>query len=102
MTTSVPGVYVHDPDAVLDYEFDWKPLTHGTGVSDWLASGETIASYELLPSDGITVDSHTESDGKVTVWLSGAAPRRQTVTCRIHTNQGRTDDRTITLNVIER
>lgn len=82
-----------DPDAVLDYSFDW---------SAWLSDTETIDSHEFVTTDGITVDSSTETSGVVTAWLSGATGTRQKVTCRITTDQGRTDDRTITLNVRER
>jgi hypothetical protein len=85
--------FAHDPNAVLDYAFDW---------SGWLAEDETIATFEVLTGDDITVDSSYESDGKVTVWLSGASARNVPVTCRITTTDGRTDDRTLTLVVADR
>ena len=31
-----------DPDAKLDYPFDWRAKTNGHGDSDWLAPNETI------------------------------------------------------------
>ena len=55
-----------DPSAELDYAFNWRPDT-----KPWLEADETIASYIVTPDTGITVDSSTEADGKVTVWLSG-------------------------------
>lgn len=82
-----------DPDAVLDVAYDWNP---------WLADGETITDHEALPSTGITVDSSAEAAGVVTVWVSGATGKYQAVTCRITTNEGRTDDRTIRFTVAER
>lgn len=82
-----------DPDAVLDVAFDWTP---------WLGEGETIASHTTHPSSGITVDDSDEADGIVTVWVSGAEDKVQRVTCRVVTNQGRTDDRTIKFTVLER
>lgn len=81
-----------DPDAVLDFKWDW---------SLWLADGETIATQTILPEGTVTVGAVTESAGEVTVWLS-APQGRPALTCRITTNQGRTDDRTIRLSVGER
>jgi len=91
-----------DPSAVLDYVFDW------TG---WLATGETIAVdsetgeklITITADTGITVDSSAESDGKVTVWLSGGtAGINYKVACLITTTAGRTDERTIWIKVVER
>ena len=83
-----------DPSAVLDYVFDW------TG---WLATGETITDYTITADTGITVDSPTEDDGKVTVWLSGGtAGINYKVACLITTSAGRTDERTIWIKVMNR
>ena len=83
-----------DPSAVLDYVFDW------TG---WLAAAETITDHTITADTGITVDSSTESDGKVTVWLSGGtAGINYKVACLITTTAGRTDERTIWIKVVER
>ena len=91
-----------DPSAVLDYVFDW---------TEWLATGETIAVdsetgeklITITADTGITVDSWTEDDGKVTVWLSGGtAGINYKVACKITTSAGRTDERTIWIKVVER
>jgi len=87
-----------DPSAVLDYVFDW---------TEWLATGETIAEtitdHTITADTGITVDSSAESDGKVTVWLSGGtAGINYKVACLITTTAGRTDERTIWIKVVER
>ena len=83
-----------DPSAVLDWMFDW---------TDWLASGETIISHTITADTGITADSSTESDGKVTVWLSGGtAGINYKVACKITTSAGRTDERTIWIKVTDR
>ena len=83
-----------DPSAVLDYVFDW---------TEWLATGETIDNYTITADTGITVDSWTEDDGKVTVWLSGGtAGINYTVACLITTSAGRTDERTIWIKVSNR
>lgn len=94
-----------DPSAVLDYAFDWKPLTHGVpcAVRDWLATGETITDHTITADPGITVDSWSESDGKVTVWLSGGtAGENYKVACLIETSAGRKDERTMWIKVVER
>ena len=91
---SLDNQYLKDPSAVLDWMFDW---------SDWLASGETITNHTITADTGITVDSWTEDDGKVTVWLSGGtAGINYKVACKITTTAGRTDERTIWIKVVER
>ena len=83
-----------DPSAVLDYAFDW------TG---WLAAGETITDHTITADTGITVGSSTESDGKVTVWLSGGtAGINYKVACLVETSAGRTDERTLWIRVVDR
>ncbi len=97
--------YVKDPDAVLDYKWDWKAKTNGSGTSDWLDTTETITAYTVTADTGITVDSSsiTDSNTSVTVWLSGGtAGARYHVSCRITTSAGRTDERTITVRCEER
>lgn len=90
--------FLKDSSAVLDYKFDWKASTNGSGASDWLASGETIASHTITADSGITVDSSALSDTNtsVTVWLSGGTEGiRYDVACEITTSDSRTDERTI-------
>ena len=83
-----------DPSAVLDYVFDW---------TEWLATGETITDHTITADTGITVDSSTELDGKVTVWLSGGtAGTTYRVECLITTSAGRTDERSLWITVRER
>jgi hypothetical protein len=99
------SLYIKDPNAVLDYAFDWKPYTNGvTGAtSDWLASGETISSHTVTVEAGLTKDSDSESSGKVTVWLSGGtAGTWYTVACKIVTSASRTDERTMQIQVKNR
>jgi hypothetical protein len=86
--------YSMDVNAVLDFAWDW---------SNWLAPLETIVTSTVTASPGISVDSSTNSTSKVTVWLSGGTSGRiYTVTNLISTNQGRTDERTITIRVVQR
>lgn len=93
MATWVPGLSISkDPDAVLDYPFDW---------STWL-DGDTISSHTITADSGITVDSSSATTSVVTVWLSGGtAGASYSVACRITTAAGRTDERTIRIEVFE-
>jgi hypothetical protein len=89
-----PSHKVKDSNAVLDYEFNW---------ADWLSESEEIVSYVITASPGITVDSGSNTVDKVTVWLSGGtANTPYTIACLITTNQSRTDERTMTIRVINR
>ena len=90
--------FVKDPDAVLDYVFDWRDAS-----TPWLATSETIVDHIITADTGITVGSSTEDAGKVTVWLSGGtAGINYKVACLITTSAGRTDERTIWITVRER
>lgn len=85
--------FTKDPDAVLDYVFDW---------SQWLATGETISSHTVTVT-GVVKDSSTNSTTAVTAWISGGSiAAAASVTCQITTSDGRTDDRTISLRIAER
>lgn len=83
-----------DPDAVLDYVFDW---------SAWLDDTDELSQHTITPADGITVDSSSRTTSAVTVWLSGGTPNTAyPVSCLIVTADGRTDERTMTVFVSER
>jgi hypothetical protein len=84
-----------DPQAVLDWAFDW---------SNWLAASETISGTPVITVDsGLVKDSQSNTTTKVTVWLSGGTLGvAYKVACRITTNQGRTDERTIGIRVTDR
>lgn len=83
--------HLKDPDAVLDYVWDWTA---------WLAEDEVITSVTWIVEDGITQDSVTKTDTTATVWLSGGTLGGfYDITCRITTDQGRTDDRTRKIHV---
>jgi hypothetical protein len=85
--------YVKDPDAILDYRFDW---------SDWL-DGDTIVTAAATVTTGATLASQSNTTTAHTVWISGGtAGTRYTVTSRITTAAGRTDDRSIILHVLHR
>ena len=91
--------FVKDPDAVLDYAFDWTD----DAVDPWLQTGESINSHIVTVSAGITKDSDSEADGIITVWLSGGtAGERYVIACKIVTNLGRTDERSAVIYCEER
>lgn len=82
-----------DPDAVVDYAFDW---------ADWMATGDTIASYTLTV-DGVTLDSDSSTDTAVVAWLSGGtAGSLASIACKVTTGAGRTDERTAVIKIRER
>lgn len=87
--------FQHDPDATLDYNFDW---------SAWLtAETDTISTYTVTVPAGLTLDSDSEAGGIVTAWISGGTTGTSyTVVCEIVTTGARTDNRSITLVCRER
>lgn len=84
-----------DPDATLDYTFGW---------SAWLtAVGDTIDTVEWLPDEGLTVANSTYTATTATAFVSGGAVGETLrLTCRITTLDGRIDDRTINIKIVER
>jgi hypothetical protein len=96
-TANDDGSYsiVKDPQARLDYKFDW---------TDWLGS-DTIASssFSFSSGAGIAIDSQSHDDTSATVWLTGGtAGMSATVTCHITTSFNRQDDRSFTVIVQDR
>ena len=88
------NVFDKDPNAVLDYQWDW---------SDWLAASETISTVVFIVPVGITLSSQSNTTTTATIFLSGGTVNDgYKVTCRITTNQSRTEDRSIYLICRER
>jgi hypothetical protein len=85
--------FTKDPNAVLDYTVDW---------TRWLA-GDQIASSAWLVPTGLTKMADSKTGSSATVWLSGGtAGQSYTVTNRITTAAGRTEDRSFIARVEER
>ena len=85
-----------DPQAVLDYRVDWE---------SWLGADTMASSAWFIsgPDALLVADSSSNSSTATTVWLSGGALYRQyTVTNRVTTSEGRTDDRSITVDVVSK
>lgn len=101
--------FLKDPNAVLDYKFDWAPNTNGNSQNpDWLASGETISTFSVTADSGLTLLSSglTDSSRSVTIWVSGGQVGKiYNVGCHIITNlspTARQDDRTMRILVRQR
>lgn len=94
---SLDTILTKDPEAVLDYAIDWDV----TGDS-WL-SGDTISSVTWTVPTGLTKGSESNTTTTATVWLSGGtAGSIYSISCKIVTAGGRTDERTFKLKVEER
>jgi hypothetical protein len=88
--------FIKDPNAALDYSFDW---------SDWLATGEQIATSNWINPDSLTITTSANTTTTTVVWVSGGtAGKTYRLTNRIVTNNNptRTEDRTLTIEVQER
>ena len=84
---------IKDPDATLDYSFDW---------SEWL-DGDTISTSSWVACAGIVIESDSADTTKATAWVSGGdAGGSYTLTNTIITAAGRTDERSITIKCFER
>ena len=89
------AVYKKDPNAVLDYTFDWTAYL--TPIAD------TIVSATFVFDAGLTKVSQSNTAMTATAYMSGGTVgEKLTLTCRIVTAGGRTDDRSITLSIVER
>lgn len=93
--------FLKDPDATLDYVIDWS-------VS-YLMSGEliTASSWSILPQEAVndlSIDTIPPvASGVTTVFVTGGiAGKIYQLTNRITTDQGRTDERSITIRVEEK
>lgn len=89
------AVYKKDPNAILDYTFDWSAYL--TPI------GDAISTVTWVLTSGITKVSQSNSTTTATAFVSGGVVGNvETLTCRILTTGGRTDDRSITLKITER
>lgn len=86
---------VKDPQAVLDYTFNWTA---------WLDDiTDALASHLVTADAGITVDSSSIVGKTVVAWISGGTVgTTYRVACKVTTSGGRTDERSIFIKVKER
>lgn len=93
MAANPIAIFPKDPDAVLDFALDW---------TKWL-EGDTLVSGTWTIDAGPTITTQNATNGIVTMWLSGGTEGTTYVArCRVVTTNGRTDDRTIHIQVRER
>jgi hypothetical protein len=89
-----PWIY-KDPDATLDYTWDWTEF-----LADIV---DSIAAYEMLVDESLTVVSSSRIGAVVTAFISGGTlDAKPTATCRITTTGGRIEDRSIYFRMVER
>jgi hypothetical protein len=87
-------IITKDPDAKLDYGFDW---------TDWLTSGEVISTSDWIIASGLTEISDSHSNTVTSVWVSGGTINTDyVITNHITTSMGREDDRSHTIKVRNR
>ena len=85
-----------DPDSILRHAHD---------VSKWLLEGETITGTPQVFSTpaGLVIDQIAHEAGIVSYRISGGTVGDvHMVTCRVATNQGRSDDRTVRYEIRQR
>lgn len=93
MAATPVATFIKDPDAILDYALNW---------TKWL-EGDTISTGVWTVDPGITIASQSVSGGIVTMFLQGGTDATTyNARCRITTTGGRTDDRTIQIQVKEK
>jgi len=88
--------FVKDPDAVLDYSFDWGP---------WLGSDTLATSSWAIDDSGLSIVPASESfDDTITaVFLTGGAVGENYVLKNsITTNGSREDDRSVEIKIRQR
>lgn len=87
--------FKHAPGADLDYGFDWQS-------NGWLAPGETIVASSWH-AQGLGISRDQTSNGITSAFITGGRKGNSyRLTNTITTNQGRTDSRTILINVVDR
>lgn len=88
---------VKDPNATLDYPFDWT--LYLADITDTIVSAEFIVDSALVAERD---ELNTEGTIAV-VWISGGTlGQTHRVVCRITTAEGRIDDRSIYLQIRDR
>jgi len=90
-------VFAKDPQAILDYSFDWD--------DNYLQMGETVSSsvWSVIPTSELAIDSTLNTASTATATVSaGVSGHIYRLTNRIVTSLGRTEERSITMRVQDR
>lgn len=84
--------FTKDPSAVKDYGFTWN---------SWMSSGDTISSSVFSASGDCVVTSSSISSHTTICFVgSGTAGTAQKISNRIVTSQGRTEERSFDMRII--
>lgn len=90
-----------DPDAVLDYTFDWTAWLDS--VTDSISTHTAVVTSGVTPASNVAVDGSSVVGKTVVVWVSGGVVGETVaLRCRIDTAGNRIDDRTVYLKIKER
>lgn len=85
--TFIPDAPPKDPDSTIDYGIDW---------SSWLASGETISTSAWPDLGDLVSESESNTTTATAIFISGGVlGATYTLTNRITTSAGRTEDRSM-------
>jgi len=100
MATIIPTTYPLDPDADLDFGFDW-------GADDWLQASETIVASTWVadPAAGITLHNDSIVGGITTTWIKeiiAGVTHRITNSITTSSSPARKDDRSFYVKGIDR
>lgn len=94
---------IKDPEAVLDYGWDWAAPDRGR---IWLADGDSITESTWTiegPDDDLEVVTDTHDDTTTTIWLRGGTlGKAYKATNHVTTADGRKDDRTLRITITSR
>jgi hypothetical protein len=94
-------VFEKDPNATLDYQWDWTDWLTDTEVIDTFTV--TIVPAEVAPIIGLDLGITLNTGKTVTAWLSGGTLLvHYEVTCSIVTSEDRIDERTIYIICVDR
>ena len=86
--------FLKDPDAVLDYSVEW---------SKWLAGDQLQTSAWFVSDPALQAANDSNTTTRTTAWLAGGvAGQSYTVTNRITTSGGRTDERSFVIQAQKR
>lgn len=107
-TPNIP-LFPKDPSAALDFGFDLSPPAASL-LTPWLAVGEQVTSLTVTPDAGLNVlqqnisaNASGVAAAQVTAWLSGGvAGTTYNVRYQFTTNLGRTDSRSLQIQVAQR
>lgn len=89
------AIWTKDPASTLDYSVDWD-------ADDWLGT-DTIATVTWTVPSGVASVSTSATTTVATIFLSGGTVGQDyDIGCLITTAGGRTDERTIRLQVRQR